>query len=232
VVWDVKNGVMLRDARFTTKDVWETFPAWSPDGKWLYYCAADKKNMPFDSQKLMYALCRVDFDAITGRFGNCIDTIATAGKSVSFPRLSPDGRYLLYTASAYATFPVWHREASLEMIDLYDGSTVDIQAVNSNEADSYHAWSSNGRWIVFSSRRIDGLYTRTFFAYFDSTGRIHKPFLLPQKKPDHDALLLKSYNVPEFVKGKIQLSPYEISRNLGGTIINLKEFRIESPDYQ
>jgi len=227
VVWDIKNGAMLRDARFTTKDVWETFPAWSPDGKWLYYCFAGKKNMPFDSKKLKYGLCRVDFDAVTGRFGKCIDTIATAGQSVSFPRLSPDGRYLLYTASDYATFPIWHREADLEMIDLLDGSTVCMQAVNSNESDSYHAWSSNGRWIVFSSRRIDGLYTRLYFAYFDASGRIHKPFLLPQKKPDHYALLLKSYNIPEFVKGKIELNPYEISKTLKGDVITLKELKTE-----
>ena len=137
--------------------------------------------------------------------------------------MSPDGQYLLFTASTYGTFPIWHKEADLEMIDLRDGSAVDMQAVNSGEADSYHAWSSNGRWIVFSSRRIDGLYTRPFFAYFDSSGQIHKPFLLPQKKPEHDRRLLKSYNIPEFIKGKVELNPYEISRILDGETVSLNE---------
>ena len=226
VVWDIRNNSMLRDARFTTKNVWETFPTWSPDGKWLYYCFANEQKMPQQIEKLHYGLCRVEFDAAAFRFGEQIDTIvnpATSGKSVSFPRLSPDGRYLLYTASAYATFPIWHKEADLEMIDLRDGSSVDMQAVNSVETDSYHSWSSNGRWIVFSSRRIDGLYTRPFFAYFDSMGRIHKPFLLPQKKPESDLRLLKSYNIPEFIKGKVELNPYEISKILDGETINLKE---------
>jgi len=226
IIWDIRNGTMLRDARFTTKQIWETFPAWSPDGKWLYYCVAEGKEMPIESEQLMYGLCRVNFDAATGRFGGQIDTIinpATSGKSVSFPRLSPDGRYLLYTASAYATFPVWHKEAELEMIDLHDGSMIDMQAVNSDDTESYHAWSSNGRWVVFSSRRIDGLYTHPFFAYFDSSGQIHKPFLLPQKDPEFYTRLLKSYNIPEFVKNKVELNPYEISKALDGTIVNLKE---------
>ncbi len=226
VIWDVKNNTMLRDARFTTKDEWETFPAWSPDGQWLYYCFADKKNVPFESEQLKYGLCRVEFDAATGCMGERIDTIinpATSGKSISFPRISPDGQYLLYTASAYATFPIWHKEADLEMLNLRNGTTVDIRVANSDDADSYHSWSSNGRWIVFSSRRIDGLYTRPFFAYFDASGRIHKPFLLPQKYPDHHTRLLKSYNIPEFVKGRVELDPYEISRTLDGPITSLKE---------
>ena len=214
VIWDIKNGTMIRDIRYSTKDVWETFPAWSPDGKWLFYCVAEKKDMPMESEHLKYGLCRVDFDVKTGHFGEKVDTIVNpeiSGKSVSFPRISPDGRYLLYTASANATFPIWHNEAKLEMINLSDGTVVDIETVNSEEADSYHAWSSNGRWIVFSSRRIDGLYTRLFFAYFDSSGQIHKPFLLPQKDPRSNIDLLKSYNIPEFIKGKVKLNPYNIS---------------------
>jgi hypothetical protein len=225
-IWDVKNGTMLRDARFTTPNEWETFPAWSPDGEWLYYCIADAKNMPFESKSLKYGLCRVAFDAATGRLGDRVDTIvhpAPGEKSVSFPRISPDNRYLLYTVSGYATFPIWHDEADLEMLDLATGAPVDIQAVNSDDADSYHAWSSNGRWIVLSSRRIDGLHTRLFFAHFDANGQIHKPFLLPQKNPFDDRRLLKSYNIPEFVKGKITISPYEISKTLNGETIQLKE---------
>ena len=225
-VWDVKNGAVIRDARFTTKDVWETFPAWSPDGKWLYYCVAEKKNMPFESKQLMYALCRVEFDAANGRFGHQVDTVirpATSGISVSLPRISPDGRYLLYTASAYGTMPHCRSETNLEMIDLNDGSPVDIQLINSAESDSYHSWSSNGRWIVVGSRRMDGLYTRLFFAYFDPAGQIHKPFLLPQRNPEDNTLHLKSYNVPEFVKGKVELNPYEVTRTLNGEMVNLNE---------
>ena len=226
VVWDVKNGTMLRDARFTTPNEWETFPAWSPDGKWLYFCRADAKNLPMESRNLKYGLFRVAFDAAAGRFENRMDTVLNpekTGKCVSFPRISPDGRYLLYTSSRYATFPIWHTEADLEMLDLNNQTPVDIRIVNSMEAESYHSWSSSGRWIVFSSRRADGLYTRLFFAYFDASGKMYKPFQLPQKNPEEDVRQLNSYNIPEFIKGKVELNPYEISRTLNGETINLKE---------
>ena len=229
VVWDVKNAAMIRNEHFTSNDFWETLPAWSPDGKWLYFCrsvAFDEKKMPFKCKDVKYGLHRVRFDAATGRFEDTKQYLSVpkiTGKSVSYPRISPDGRYLLITTSDYGTFPIWHKEADLEMIDLRDVSTIDMQAVNSAEADTYHAWSSNGRWIMFSSRRIDGLYTRLFFAYFDSSGKIHKPFLLPQKDPNHNLDLLKAYNVPEFIKGKVTISPYKISRTLKGEIIELNE---------
>ena len=226
VVWNVKNSTMLRDARFTTAELWETFPTWSPDGKWLYFCRAAAKKMPFEIKNLKYGLYRVDFDAATGRFGNRIDTLLnpeTFHKSVAIPRISPDGRYLLYIASPYASFPIWRSESCLEMIDLITRRAVDTRALNSNEADSYQAWSSNGRWIVFSSRRIDGLHTRLYFAYFDTSGHIHKPFLLPQKNPDFYRRFLKSYNVPEFITGKVELNPYEITRILEGETTKLEE---------
>jgi dipeptidyl aminopeptidase/acylaminoacyl peptidase len=225
-VWDIKKGTMLSDKRFTTKNEWETFPSWSPDGKCLFFCSALAKNLPLESQKLKYGLYCVAFDAVAGRFEERIDTLLNpeiTGKSISFPRISPDGRYLLYTSSGYATFPIWHKEADLEMLDLNGNTPVDIQIANSDEADSYHSWSSNGRWIIFSSRRIDGLYTRLFIAYFDASGRMYKPFQLPHTNPEEDIRLLKSYNIPDFIKGKVELNPYEISRTLNGEVINLNE---------
>ena len=227
IIYDVKNGAMIRDPRFTVKETWENFPAWSPDGRWLYFCFAEERNMPFESRQLIYGLCRVDFDPATGLFGTRIDTIETVGKSISFPSLSPDGNFLLYNVTEYAK-SIWHNKADLEMIDLRDNSQVDMQRANSEDAESYHAWSSNGRWIVFSSRRIDGWHARLFFAYFDESGKIHKPFLLPQKNPKEDIRFLKAYNIPEFIKGKVNLNPYDIRRTLNGDITNLNEIIIKN----
>jgi Tol biopolymer transport system component len=69
--------------------------------------------------------------------------------------------------------------------------------LNSFRAESYPSWSSNGRWIIFISRRADGNYSRVYFAYYDAEGQVHKPFALPQSDPEHDRLLLRSYNRPE-----------------------------------
>ena len=128
------------------------------------------------------------------------------GGSASFPRVSPDGKYMLYTQADFGTFPIWHNEADLKMTDLQTGAPVDIDIWNDKDnTDSYHSWSKNGRWVMFSSRRLDGRYTRLFIAYLDKDGKPYKPFLLPQKDPRQNTLRLKSYNIPEFVDGKVDM---------------------------
>ena len=81
---------------------------------------------------------------------------------------------------------------------------------NSPSVESYHSWSSNSRWVVFSSRRIDGLYTRPYIAYIDADGRIGKPFVMPQKTGDFYSNFMNSYNIPEFVGGKIDVGQREL----------------------
>ena len=102
---------------------------------------------------------------------------------------------LLYTSlHDSGNFTIWHKEADLYMLDLLTSRKYPLDVFNSEEAESYHSWSGNGRWMVFSSRRIDGLYTRLFIGYVDSEGVGHKPFLLPQKDPltYYDCLLYTS----------------------------------------
>ena len=209
VLYDISTGKVLTDPRFMTEESLETFPSWSPDGKYLYYAAAPQKNLPDEIKDMHYSICRVLFDSATGTFGPDVETVYDAGAqggSASYPRISSDGSYLLYTWSEYGTFPVWHKEADLGMIDLDSMESVDISMWNDEtEADSYHSWSSNGRWTVFGSRRHDGRYTRLYIAYFDEDGVPHKPFLLPQENPLHNAWRMKSFNVPEFTSGKVEL---------------------------
>lgn len=207
VLYDIAHNTVISDPRFSGPTSFETFPAWAPDGKRLYYCCAPAKQLPKELKELRYSICSVSFDPESGTFGETVDTVYKAtGKSASFPRISPDNRYLLYTESDYATFPIWHKEADLKMISLQDSSAVDTEILNSPDVESYHSWSSNGRWIIFSSRRLDGLYTRFFIAHFDTNGTFSKPFLLPQKDPEENSLRLKSFNIPEFIKGKVTIT--------------------------
>ncbi len=213
MICDTETGRMLTDERFFSDARWETFPAWSPDGATLYFCSAEPRSMPLDRESVRYDLLRAEFDFATGALGERVDTLydsRTAGGSVSFPRVSPDGRYLMYTRADYGTFPVWHAEADLAVMDLRDGSEVDASALNSDEAESCHAWSSSGRWVVFASRREDGRYTRLYLASVSPDGEFGKPFLLPQRNPDQNAWRLKSYNVPEFVRGEVRLPRGEL----------------------
>lgn len=209
VLYDTETGEVITDPRFVTADVLETFPAWSPDGKRLFYAAADAAELPDDLENMHYHLLSVTFDPQSRSFGERIDTLYDAhvsGGSVSHPRVNAEGRYLLYTWSAYGTFPVWHEEADLAMIDLQTGRHVDVSCWNApDNSDSYHSWSSNGRWAVIGSRRTDGRYTRLYFAHLGEDGVPDKPFLMPQKDPRYNLWRAKSYNVPEFIDGKVEL---------------------------
>lgn len=152
-------------------------------------------------------MCAIDFDAAKKTFGQQVDTIIKASEndySISFPRVSPDGQFLLYTRHAYGNFSIWHREADLCMYDLEKKHPVDVSVLNSPESESFHSWSSGGRWIVFSSRRNDGLYTSLYLAHIDEAGKVGKPFILPQKQSGFYFYQDKSYNVPEFMKGKMK----------------------------
>ena len=209
-----------------TESDFETFPCWSPDGRKLYYCVAHVPQLDAlpDSLHQSYLLNHYDslrndimslsFDERTQQFGTPqleVDCNAL-GKSATVPRVSPDGRYLLFTLGDYGQFHIWHKSADLYVKDLKTGQVRPLTEANSPNAESYHTWSSNGRWIVFSSRRDDGSYTRPYIAYFDTAGNAHKAFLLPQEDPEQNLLLLKSYNVPELSTDAVPYSADEFRK--------------------
>jgi hypothetical protein len=203
----------------------EIFPTWSPDGKWLYFCSAhfvyqsdsvDRSEITMRANEVKYNIYRKSFNMKTRQFGEremvfCADTL---GKSATFPRLSPDGRWLLFTLGEWGCFHIWHHDADLWMKDLKTGEVRAMDEMNSDDTESYHSWSSNGRWVVFSSRRYDGVFTRPFIAHINAQGQGSKPFELPAKDPDLHRQFLKSYNVPEFMKGPVKLSPQEVASKL------------------
>ena len=208
IIYDVMHHKVLADKRFNDSINWETFPAFSPDGKWLYFCTAKAKLMPIKFNELHYSLIRVPFNEKDGSLGAEIDTIYSAAKeggSISLPRISPDGRYVLLTWAGCSTFHIQHKDADLMLIDLKTRQIIHPKNVNSNDADSYHSWSQNGKWIIFASRRLDGMYSRLYIAPFKN-GNFGKPFLLPQKDPQENKRRLYSYNIPEFIRAKVVLS--------------------------
>ena len=206
-VADLTTNTMLRSPLLCDSTVFETFPTFSPDGKYIYYCAANSVSLPSDIRQLQYALVRIPFDEQTGQFGTQVDTLFNK-MSVCHPRISPDGHYLLYTVADYGTFPIWHPEADLQLMDLTTGAIDTLDVVNSDKSDTYHSWSSNSRWFVFASKRDDGLYGKPYFCYVDKDGHAHKPFCLPQKHPTFYDNCLKSFNAPESGSGKL---PFEVS---------------------
>lgn len=219
VILDVRKNSLITIPLLMQESSFETFPAFSPDGKKLYFCTANAVSLPDSITNIKYDLCSIQLDLDKQLYGRQVDTIIKASAdnySVSFPRVSPDGRYLLYTQHTYGNFSIWHREADLKMLDLKTNIPVDVSVLNSSESESYHSWSSNSRWIVFSSRRGDGLYTRPYLAHIAEDGTAGKPFLLPQKSATYYIYQDRSYNIPEFITGEIELSYAEIEKLVEG----------------
>jgi len=213
LVIDFVSNRMISSPLVSGADRLETFPCFSADGKRIYFCVAPAVSFPDEIRQLKYSLCAIDFDAEQGVFGLSLDTLAGAGtKSVSFPRMSPDGRFLLYCISDYGTFPIWHPETDLAMIDIQTGEAVPMVKVNSEYSDTYHSWSSNSRWFVFASKRDDGWYGKPYFAYVDKDGKVHKPFVLPQRDPSFYDYTFKSFNIPELMTGKLPFSISDIEK--------------------
>ena len=224
-VMDLESELMLYDVDRNEvseicngADEMETFPSWSPDGNSLYYVSArypedinrDKETLFEHYKDIKYDIFRRSFDRKTYKFSEA-DTVFMAseiGKSATFPRISPDGHYLLFTMADYGSFHIWHKSSDLYLMDLQTGELRPMTAANSDDVDSYHSWSSNGAWIIFSSRRDDGSFTRPYICYFKD-GKESKPFILPQKKTAYYETLMKSYNIPEFMVKPVNVSRRE-----------------------
>lgn len=209
VVYDVRRHEVVTDSLLSASGAFETFPTFSPDGKTLYFCSATARPMPAEFEQVRYSLCAIGFDPEKRSFTNRVDTLFQADnlkKSVSFPRVSPDGRYLVFTAASYGNFSIWHKDADLYLMDLHTRKWTPMTAANSRDVESYHSWSSSGRWLVFSSRRIDGLYTHPYLVHIGADGVCSKPFVVPQESPDFYRRFLYSFNIPELVKGKVEVN--------------------------
>lgn len=207
MIYNVEKHQSFTDSLVYGDTYMETFPAWSADGKSLYFCRAQGyyKGLPLDS--IRYDLCRVGFDVSTEKLGapEVVFEASAQSKSVSFPCVSPDGKYLMFTLSDYGNFSIWHPESDLYLLELASGEIRSLAEVNSEDVDSYHTWSSNGYWFVFSSKRMDGLWARPYFAFFNpETGETGKPFLLPQEDPLFYDSYTYTYNRPELIKEPVK----------------------------
>ena len=169
--------------------------------------------MPENYEEVRYNLCAVDFDFSSRKVGTQVDTLVSVrstGKSVSFPRISPDGKQMVFVLSDFGNFSIWHREADLYALDMETGKVRVLQEINSEETESYHSWSSNGKWMVFSSRRIDGLYTHPHLTYLRPDGTFTRPFVIPQQDPSFYHYFMKSFNLPELIKGKVEINKQKV----------------------
>ena len=210
VIYDVEKRKAYAVPELFQKQTLETWPNWSPDGRYLYFCSAPilwndfEKAPPDNFDKVKYSLMRIAYNRADNNWG-AVDTVlspATTGLSISQPRISPDGRLLLFCMHEYGGYPHTQKSSDLFMLDIATKKYRKLD-INSDCSESWHGWSTNGRWILFSSKRSSGFFTRTYFSYVDSTGCAHKPFIMPQQDPGFYDSFIKSYNYPEFATGPV-----------------------------
>ncbi len=269
IFYDLEHNTVTPITRDTTD--FDCFPFWSPDGKYIYYVSAhwerrDSVQMDFELIKnykqVQYNLYRIPFDEQSLSFGprELIYDAVARNRSVTLPRISPDGRWLMFTEGKFGVFHIWHSDADLFLMDLAQTKPVEptpvifysshnlpasvhpeiannirreeladslleaqglrtplpahirnIAELNSSDVESYHSWSSNGCWVIFSSRRDDGNFTRPFIAHHDGNGHFSRPFELPQDNPQYHRQFMRSYNIPEFLSGPVTIRPQEFA---------------------
>lgn len=175
-----------------------SFPAWSADGKKLYFCRTEKLSGLRDFQ---YDLLSIPFDEATGNFGSpqTVYAFRNEGKSVSMPQVCPNGRYMLATTLLIGSFPS-QNQGDLCLVDLWTGKVRELDMLNSEDGEKYHSWSSNGRWVVFGSKRINGGTAAIYIAHFDRRGHFSKPFVLPQEDNNFYLKNTRSFLFPTLSK--------------------------------
>jgi hypothetical protein len=212
IIYDIEKNTVYTSPGLSTNRR-ENMPVWSADGKYLYFISAPEAIEGDDESILhcKYDLMRIAYDTKLNTWGEAEMVLSSkeTGLSISMPSISPDGKFIVCSMTDYGYFTIYHKKSDLYLVDLKTRKYKKLE-LNSNSAESYSTWSSNSRWLVFSSKRLDDVYTRPFIAYIDTNGVAHTPFVLPQKDPEMYYRLLASYNRPELITGKVELTPIEI----------------------
>jgi hypothetical protein len=235
--YQVDSKTVKTSPALAGKDQLETYPTWSPDGRYLYFCSApitwpDRTVVPQSYDQIKYDLVRISYDLAGDSWGQP-ETVLSAkdtGLSILLPRISPDGKRLLFCMCNYGCFPAYQQSSDLYMMDLEEARktgkyTYRRLDINSDDSETWHSWSSNNRWIVFSSKRNSGVFTRTYIAHVDESGKVHKPILLPQKNPRYYDSCLWTYSVPELIVEPVRVT----KEKLGRVVRSSEETSVQMP---
>jgi len=212
------------------KDWLENYPAWSPDGRTLYFSAVkmpwtDKNPVPPEHyEDVKYNLVRIRYDIESDRWGE-LESVLLAkdtGRSMNQPRISPDGRWLTFNGCDYSCWPSYHTDADLYIVDLQKAAETGRfecrkMEINTEQCESWHTWSSNSRWIVFSSKKDNPLFNRSYVTYVHGDGTLSKAFVIPQKDPMFYESYPKTYTIPELVTGPVKVRGEKLAKVIRGT---------------
>ena len=201
VFWDRRTGEMKRLPGADEPRYVQGNPTWSPDGRTIVFIRATARpaydrgarpqyaNDPNETP-IRYDLYSIPFNGGRGGTATPIPGGSANGMSNSFPRFSPDGRWLVWVQCRNGLLM---RPDSQLYIMPASGGTPRLMTCNTGRMNSYHSWSPNGRWLVFSSK-CNTPYTQMFLTHVDEAGNDSPAVLIPNATAANRAV-----NLPEFV---------------------------------
>ena len=179
-----------------------TGAAWSPDGQFLVFSRADARdayspggklaeyaNDPNETQ-IRYDLYRVPFNAGKGGNPEAIEGASRNGMSNSFPKVSPDGRWIVYVQARNGQ--LMRPDSQLYIVPAAGGEARRMRC-NTPSMNSWHSFSPNGRWLVFSSKARSP-YTQLYLTHLDENGNDTPAILI-----ENTTAANRAANIPEFV---------------------------------
>ncbi len=202
------------DARYV-----QTNAVWSPDGKYLVFARAAARdpnpsgvplaafaNDPNELQ-LKYDLYRIPFNDGKGGTPEPVEGASANGYSNAFPKVSPDGRWIVFVRCRNGL--LMRPDSELYIVPAGGGPARRLEA-NTARMNSWHSFSPNSRWLVFSSKARSP-YTQMYLTHLDEEGHSSPPVLI-----ENTTAANRAVNLPEFVNQDIQ--------SLGGPALDYYKF--------
>ena len=183
---------------------------WTPDDKYIIFARAKALPYPdkssryeslisdttitnaFVSRKrdLKFDLYIIPFNDGKGGEAKPIEGASFNGQSNYFPAISPDNKWLIFCESN--NYMMIQPDSKLFIVPREGGRAIKL-ACNFPGMNSWHAWSPNGKWMVFVSKSLN-IYTDMFLTHIDNKGHASIPVLLEDSKRPRCAA-----NYPEFI---------------------------------
>jgi tetratricopeptide (TPR) repeat protein len=180
----------------------QTDGVWSPDGKYIVFARAIAKDPQEPGQKtalhandpnetsIQYDLYRIPFNDGKGGTPEPIAGASRNGMSNNFPKVSPDGKWIVFVQCHNGQ--LMRPDSQLYIVPFAGGEARRLRA-NTPLMNSWHSFSPNGRWLVFSSKARSP-YTQMYLTHLDANGNDSPAILV-----DNTTAANRAVNIPEFV---------------------------------
>jgi tetratricopeptide (TPR) repeat protein len=180
----------------------QTDGVWSPDGKYIVFARAIARNPHEPGQpmaayandpnetRIQFDLYRLPFNDGRGGTPERIVGASENGMSNSFPKVSPDGRWIVFVQCHNGQLM---RPDSKLYIVPFEGGQARLLRANTWRMNSWHSFSPNGRWLVFSTKARSP-YTQMALTHIDAGGNDSPAIFI-----DNATASNRAVNLPEFV---------------------------------